>query len=784
MLRIIADALLPLCLLLLPVSSRLNSPQLRLDDSAYNIVIPNCPEPTQEPKPWDVFAFENNMSNPAPNHVVIPCGVHVSIPAGSHLTFEKGITIQGKLTFDDGVHMVTMFDSAFILNLGWMKIGSTEEPYQSRIIFKLISMEGGVEVANPILGDFSPVDLGQKGFVTLGGQLIIHGATSHTLMTHLLDSAYAGVHEVHVMGTPDWKSGDQIGIASSILVGKFSSYAHITEVIPSEDGSSTLLKLDRGLEHFHEVRNFTKSTNEERRLVLRPEVIKLNRNIVVMGEQRLPGFGGYMAIAHTALRQVVDGVEFFNMGQAGILDRYPLHFTFGGHHPSTFHSRLTKNSIHHSHNRCIVIQATHGVNVEYNVAYRTHGHCYVLSDGIETDNVFVGNVAMNIVPPSRPPKGEKVADVQNDNLASGFYITNVGNIVKDNIVAGAEHTGFFYDIPDTPKGLSVSFKLPGFNATDGKVRPWGLFANNLVHSTPIGFNPGFGVHPSEKLQLQGFTAWSVMNGFMGRGIGNVLLQNVAIMDFYGTAITALDVDGFMLDSALIVGELQKHVTCSVRDIAGIEASSFKPYTIRNIHFQGLSSKTNCQKENIGIHFLAPTGHEKEPLHSKIENLIFADTVDVHYRTEVMSSPLTVQVGKGGSGPIKESESIVSYGWPLFDKIVENRCEKMPPCAEGIGLIRCPGICWKSVVLVWKSKLSNKILIRERMNGARWTESPVEEIDEATGNPIWVLKLTLPTGLYNMKVILTEGGDLIETGDLPEYERVDLYDDICEGKLIF
>jgi hypothetical protein len=182
--------------------SRINEPGVNIN-APYNLIVPNCPEPFGQPIAWEEFAAKHNMRNPALNHVVIPCNKVIVVTAGSHLVFEKGITVQGKLLFQDDVERPIQIDSACILNLGWILIRSEDYSHRGRLNFILTSMKGGVEVKEPILGQYSILDLGQKGFVTLGGKIQIYGATSETLVTHLEEDAYMGGNQVVVQGMPD-----------------------------------------------------------------------------------------------------------------------------------------------------------------------------------------------------------------------------------------------------------------------------------------------------------------------------------------------------------------------------------------------------------------------------------------------------------------------------------------------------------------------------------------------------------------------------------------------------
>jgi hypothetical protein len=43
----------------------------------------------------------------------------------------------------------------------------------------------------------------------------------------------------------------------------------------------------------------------------------------------------------------------------------------------------------------VTVHATHFARVAHNVAYNIRGHTFFVEDGIETNNVFEGNLAIN-----------------------------------------------------------------------------------------------------------------------------------------------------------------------------------------------------------------------------------------------------------------------------------------------------------------------------------------------------------------------------------------------------
>jgi hypothetical protein len=118
------------------------------------------------------------------------------------------------------------------------------------------------------------------------------------------------------------------------------------------------------------------------------EVALLSRNILLEGGTD-PSDGGHLWILSTPrVVQTIEGLEIKRFGQQGTLGRYPIHYHFSS---DAIGSKIVKNSIRQSHQRCIVVHGTNNVVIQDNVAYDTKGHCYMLEDGIETGNVFTRN---------------------------------------------------------------------------------------------------------------------------------------------------------------------------------------------------------------------------------------------------------------------------------------------------------------------------------------------------------------------------------------------------------
>jgi hypothetical protein len=80
-------------------------------------------------------------------------------------------------------------------------------------------------------------------------------------------------------------------------------------------------------------------------------------------------------------------------------------------------SVVRNNAVVNSNQRCVVVHQTHKVRVENNVAYNAFGHCFILEDGTEEDNHFVGNLGVLT-------RNQQITIGATDHEASLFWITN------------------------------------------------------------------------------------------------------------------------------------------------------------------------------------------------------------------------------------------------------------------------------------------------------------------------------------------------------------------------
>jgi len=197
------------------------------------------------------------------------------------------------------------------------------------------------------------------------------------------------------------------------------------------------------------------------------EVAPLNRRIVFEAESdsNKSEIGGHLIVHHTQSPQNIQGVEVRNFGQQGRLGRYPIHFHKCGDSPE---SKVRRNVVRNSNQRCYVVHMTNKITLEENVAYDAFGHCYFIEDGRETGNIFRKNLGSGVkkLPSLAVEELEAKSNrKESDGVSSVFWISNPDNYFYGNVAAGSEGHGYWFE-------------------THGKLRsvPLGAFVNNEVHS--------------------------------------------------------------------------------------------------------------------------------------------------------------------------------------------------------------------------------------------------------------------------------------------------------------
>ena len=145
-------------------------------------------------------------------------------------------------------------------------------------------------------------------------------------------------------------------------------------------------------------------------------------------------------------------------------------------------SKLSKNLIRGTNQRCAVVHGTDKLLIENNVAYDTFGHCYMVEDGMERFNTFKDNLgaktkrATQIIPDLPGKNNGK----ETDGSPATFWITNPDNIFIGNVAAGGQHSGYWFELRNRPRGsMSKMYEGREWSLREMKL---GQFKGNVAHS--------------------------------------------------------------------------------------------------------------------------------------------------------------------------------------------------------------------------------------------------------------------------------------------------------------
>ena len=137
-------------------------------------------------------------------------------------------------------------------------------------------------------------------------------------------------------------------------------------------------------------------------------------------------------------------------------------------------SRVAKNSIRQSFQRCVVVHGTNQLLVEDNVAFDTFGHCYMTEDGIEINNHFTRNLGAQTGIPRKILVKDGVNET--DTEPATFWMAGATNYLTNNVAAGSRSAGFW--IEPVKRG-ERAYLYPDL---DPSYEPLGAFDGNVAHS--------------------------------------------------------------------------------------------------------------------------------------------------------------------------------------------------------------------------------------------------------------------------------------------------------------
>eukprot|EP00850_Spirogloea_muscicola_P021960 SM000269S09915 [mRNA] locus=s269:76387:85016:- [translate_table: standard] len=415
----------------------------------------------------------------AGGNATIPCGkaILLDVPAVS-LTV---LLIQGFLKFLDSPSLpVIALNASYIIVQGQLTIGTPTAHFKSNARITLVPNPAG-----PIQYLFSgaapadaanPRKLGYQVLAVVGGRVHLHGmpagATTATF-TRLAASAAPGEKQIAVRANAaGWPVGGQVVVAST-------DYDYTQAEVASNASGGSVVALDRPLAYMH-WGGALLPDGAGGNLDQGAEVALLTRNILITAPPSNNLVGGHFMVFFTTVAQYIDGVEFTNMGQQGTLGRYPIHIHMCGNQAGG--TTVTRNSVHQSYQRCVVIHGTANVTVSDNVAYDTAGHCYITEEGGETGNAFLRNLGLatravaTLIPNESPPG----PSTETDDRPATFWMSNPNNVLVGNFAGGGDDTGFWFELREAVRGISAD--LPGNNAVVPFNVPLGIFTDNVAHS--------------------------------------------------------------------------------------------------------------------------------------------------------------------------------------------------------------------------------------------------------------------------------------------------------------
>jgi hypothetical protein len=319
---------------------------------------------------------------------------------------------------------------------------------------------------------------------------------SGTSWVRLTDTLNGTETEFHVdRPVPTWGNGDHIVLTTTDYLPGHSEELVIKNVV--NDANSALITVTPvKYPHSGTAYDFSSlpadkgpqddpngpKTLPSRHLETRAAVALLSRNIMIASEgdtplekdrsvDHFPTTSGYYG-GHTLTRAGfsdyrVQGVEFYHLGQGGVIGRYPVHFHMDRlvPQPRTIEplydgTYIVDSSIHDSMTRFITVHASQGVLIARNVGYQSIGHGFYLEDATEINNRLYSNIGIEsraavddelnprkvpgILAKANATRFPFISDYKEPSI---FWIMNKWNDFQYNVAVGAGTCGACYWIP-------------------------------------------------------------------------------------------------------------------------------------------------------------------------------------------------------------------------------------------------------------------------------------------------------------------------------------------------
>lgn len=726
---------------------------------------------------------------------------------GIEATIPNGLIIEGHAEVENvQSSSLTSLSTPWVLVTGHFRVGLPLNPYKNFFRISLTSPPRPLTVPHPDPRFHEYLTFGTGTFVILGGSVSIHAPHNGPVYTTLARTAVQGDSRASVSGDLRyaWNKNDVIGIAHTSMVWGAEDDAYFGTVtgVRFESDNNSIVFFEPHMQYMHAVRHvdINKPETLPYDLDMAPEVVKLNRRVVITGNHihhqdaakwyNSDATGASFIIAHSDLPQHVEGVEFFAMGQPGIWGSFPISVRFCGPDAKIV---LKRNSIHHSKNRCVVITATDNVQIEENVSFRTAGHCFVVEDGLEKRNAFDSNVAIAVRPALQRISN---MDISTENNPCAFWLAAPNNSLKNNVVGGARGGAYCYELYNRARGASGRLKLPQWDTYNPRTGPLMSFDRNQAHSTYCALKT-HGLRSESMAVLSRLFAWTVAIGWQPGLSSNQMLAHSDILDSFYRGIDAPGVERVRIENSTISGELYNQRGCSQNsENTGISleanhhfnswSSSMGAIEIENVHFQDFLNVRNC-KRNYAIATKIASVDRWFPSASYLSKITFSSVDD---RLQVkFAQEHHLQFGlelKDDSIPGLGKGYLVSTGFES-DNVAILGC--VPERGLIKGLVFCKEQCWRHVSLAWSNpeQVSKIVLAPSNMTKAlsftpmvisRWVQNDVGRWRKYTR----LVSALVPADDYHLQMI-GAGGQPLPDSDLDHDSFLKISSDTRSGSPI-
>jgi hypothetical protein len=343
-----------------------------------------------------------------------------------------------------------------------LEVGTAADPIPAKFTarIKLHYLEGLDKVDAPAI-------------VCCSGRMELHGAPLSRTWVKLGKTAKPDTTTVTLdEAVTGWKVGDEVLVTASKKVAKRGSYGDGTSTMGTEERKiikieGNVLTLDAPLKHEHYGEG-----------EFRSEVANLSRNVIVESADPA-GVRGH-TMYHAYSKGGISYARFANLGKAGVLGRYAIHFHLCG--DTMRGSQVLGAAIVDSQNRWVTIHGTEYLVVRDCIGYRSLGHGFFMEDGTEIYNLLDRNLGIQAFKTKGLPKQVLPFD-PNDGAA--FWWANGRNTITRNVAVENDEYGYRFDMQNSKyfsSTLPITQPDGSRKLVDVRTIPIWRFEENETHS--------------------------------------------------------------------------------------------------------------------------------------------------------------------------------------------------------------------------------------------------------------------------------------------------------------